>query len=117
MRIHDNSLFSDSFKARLTSAIERGRPGAEAETERRHELFLKGHRFYDTERVCYLGCGMLVNKHEAEAPTVAESLDDVAVDALAMDTLVESASCDHWYTYEKDYGVFEEEIPAPLEMD
>lgn len=110
MRIHDNSLFSEPFKARLVAAIERLRPGTESESRRRHEPFLAGNRFHDTGRVCYMGCGMLIDKHGDRAPAVADTLDGGVVDGLAMDSLVESASADHWYRYEKDWGIGEIEV-------
>lgn len=104
MRLHDNNQFSDGFKARLRTAIDKLRPMAEKTARERRIDFLFGSRVRDTERVCYLACGELVDRHESGALGVANSLDDQAVESLAMDALVESGSCDHWYTYEKDWG-------------
>lgn len=105
MLIHDNSQFSDGFKARLRTAIDKNRPNAEEVANQRGIDFLSGHRVQDTDRVCYLACGELVNKFGSEAPDYADRLDDQAVESLAIEALVESGSCDHWYTYEKDWGV------------
>lgn len=107
MLIHDNTQFSDGFKARLRAAMDKSRSGAGVIAEQRHEPYLKGCRVKDTDRVCYLACGELVNQHGSGAPAFADSLDGQAIESLAMDALVESGSCDHWYTYEKDWGVFE----------
>lgn len=109
MLIHDGRIFSDAFKLRLETAITAVRSLAQAEADRRGEPFLDGYRFNDTERVCYMACGELLNKHGDKALEVAEAMGSEELRALAMDCLVESASADHWYQYEKDYGQFEPE--------
>lgn len=107
MYLHNGKLFSDAFKLRLGTAITGVRPSVKEEAERRNEDFFDGYRFNDTERVCYLACGELLLKHGDQAPQVAESLGDDELRVLAMEALLESASCDHWYLFEKDYGSFD----------
>lgn len=103
MRIHNNTQFSDEFRMKLSHMIEPNRDKAEKIAEEKGIQFLKGCRFYDTERVCYMACGMLVDRHEGKAAEAAASLGDDEMTRLVVDALVESGSADHWYTYEKEW--------------
>jgi hypothetical protein len=117
MLMHDNSIFDPLresglkrialLKASISKTIPEGN---------NDKGLLCGHRWGDDNRIFYTACGMAiehVNKeankphyesNESLALEYMQSLNQQDIDQLYIKAMLDAASCDHWYTYEKDWG-------------
>lgn len=65
--------------------------------------YLKDNRYYDSEQVFQSFCQKFVQSEE-DAKNLDKVLADIDVfQGMMIQALLNAASCDHWYRYEKEY--------------
>jgi len=96
----------------LLAKIREMRPVLSAENMKTTDWWLEGRRYHSDEQ-CFQGAMqkaiplhlMMLSLKDADiCLLVTEALATTTLESLAREGLTSAASCDYYYTYEKDYG-------------
>jgi hypothetical protein len=63
----------------------------------------KGSRYYSNDRLLEVALGSIFDYFEGNH-ILSIDLSKLDFEEIAYDTIIYSMSCDHWYTFEKDWG-------------
>lgn len=119
MLIHDNSIFDpirdEGIKRIILLKKYIGKTIGDDGFQNKGSL-LKGYRWNDNDRIFYTACGMAIQhvnkeagnvyyeKNEEGALEYMQSLNQQELDQYYINAMLDAASCDYYYTYEKDWG-------------